>query len=171
MEFFRQEYWHGLPFSSPEDLPSPGTEHKSPALQAGSLLSKPSGEPLWLGSIISWNLTHNFGISYTSFLRQCTDLTVILLSPLTYPRGVEMHQLEVYQMRKQRKRSNPRQTHTGTMWWMLFRKEGNLAIGQQNISSPGSQMVLSVEIQGVEAHTPWIHLVLAPTLALLIWCP
>lgn len=82
-------------------------------------------------------------------------MTVILLFSLTYPRGVEMHQLEVYQMQKQRKRSNPRQTHTGTMYTgMLFRKEGNLAIGQQNISSPGSQMVLSVEIQGVEAHTP-----------------
>ena len=34
MEFFRQEYWSGLPFPSPEDLPHPGIEPGSPALQA-----------------------------------------------------------------------------------------------------------------------------------------
>ena len=37
MGFSRQEYWSGLPFSSPEDLPNPGIEPKSPALQADSL--------------------------------------------------------------------------------------------------------------------------------------
>ena len=34
MGFFKQEYWNGLPFSSPEALPDPGTESESPALQA-----------------------------------------------------------------------------------------------------------------------------------------
>ena len=34
MEFSRQEYWSGLPFPSPGDLPNPGTEPGSPALQA-----------------------------------------------------------------------------------------------------------------------------------------
>ena len=37
MGFSRQEYWSGLPFPSPEDLPNPGTEPGSPALQADSL--------------------------------------------------------------------------------------------------------------------------------------
>ena len=36
MEFSRQEYWDGLPFPSPGDLPNPGTECGSPALQADS---------------------------------------------------------------------------------------------------------------------------------------
>ena len=45
MEFFRQEYWSGLPFPSPGDLPHPGIEHMSPALQAGSLPSEPPGKP------------------------------------------------------------------------------------------------------------------------------
>ena len=36
MEFSRQEYWTGLPFPSPEDLPDPGIEPRSPALQAVS---------------------------------------------------------------------------------------------------------------------------------------
>ena len=33
-EFCRQEYWSGLPFPSPGDLPNPGIEPRSPALQA-----------------------------------------------------------------------------------------------------------------------------------------
>ena len=37
MEFFRQEYWSGLPFPSPGDLPDPGIEPGSSALQAHSL--------------------------------------------------------------------------------------------------------------------------------------
>ena len=44
VEFSRQEYWSGLPFPSPGDLPDPETEPGSPALQADSLLSEPSRE-------------------------------------------------------------------------------------------------------------------------------
>ena len=36
-EFSRQEYWSGLPFPSPGDLPDPGIKSRSPALQADSL--------------------------------------------------------------------------------------------------------------------------------------
>ena len=39
--FFRQEYWNGLPFLPPGDLPDLGTEPGSPALQADSLPSEP----------------------------------------------------------------------------------------------------------------------------------
>ena len=39
--FSRQEYWNGLPCPSPGDLPNPGTEPSSPALQADSLMSEP----------------------------------------------------------------------------------------------------------------------------------
>ena len=34
MGFSKQEYWSGLPFSSPGDLPDPGIKPRSPALQA-----------------------------------------------------------------------------------------------------------------------------------------
>ena len=37
LRFSRQEYWSGLPFPSPEDLPKPGIEPGSPALQADAL--------------------------------------------------------------------------------------------------------------------------------------
>ena len=45
MGFSRQEYWSGLPFPSPEDLPNQGIEPRSLALQADSLLSEPPEKP------------------------------------------------------------------------------------------------------------------------------
>ena len=42
--FFRQEYWSGLPFPPPGDLPDPGTEPRSPALPTDSLPSEPPGK-------------------------------------------------------------------------------------------------------------------------------
>ena len=44
MEFSRQEYWSGLPFPSPGDLPNPGIEPRSPALQADTLPPEPPGK-------------------------------------------------------------------------------------------------------------------------------
>ena len=49
MGFPRQEYWTGLPFLSPKDMPDPGIEPASavsPALQVDSLLAEPSEKPL-----------------------------------------------------------------------------------------------------------------------------
>ena len=43
MGFSRREYWSGLPFLSPGDLPNPGIEPRSPTLQADSLTSEPPG--------------------------------------------------------------------------------------------------------------------------------
>ena len=45
MRFSRQEYWSGLPFPSPGDLPDPGIRPGYPALQADSLPSEPLGKP------------------------------------------------------------------------------------------------------------------------------
>ena len=42
MVFSRQEYWSGLPFPSPGDVPNPGIEPRSPALQADALTSEQS---------------------------------------------------------------------------------------------------------------------------------
>ena len=44
MEFSRQEYLSGLPFSSPGDLSNPGIKPGSPALQTDALPSEPPGE-------------------------------------------------------------------------------------------------------------------------------
>ena len=45
MGFSRQEYWNGLPFPSPGNLPYPGVKPGSPALEADSLPSEPPGKP------------------------------------------------------------------------------------------------------------------------------
>ena len=52
MEFSRQEYWSGLPFPSPEDLPNPGIEPGSPALQADALPSEPPGKHVYMEATI-----------------------------------------------------------------------------------------------------------------------
>ena len=46
MGFSRQEYWSGLPFPPPGDLPDPGIKPGSPVLQADSLSTKPPGKLL-----------------------------------------------------------------------------------------------------------------------------
>ena len=54
MGFSRQEYWSGLPFPSPGDLPNPGIEPRSPPLQADALTSEPPGK-CWAGRSTNWN--------------------------------------------------------------------------------------------------------------------
>ena len=46
MGFYRQEYWSGLPLSSPGDLPDPGIKPRSPTWQADALPSEPPGKPV-----------------------------------------------------------------------------------------------------------------------------
>jgi len=45
MEFSRQEYWSGLPFPTPEDLPDLGIKPVSPALAGRFFTTEPPGNP------------------------------------------------------------------------------------------------------------------------------
>ena len=74
MGFSRQEYWSGLPFPSPGDLPDPGIEPGSPALQADSLLTEPPGLAPKVCPIL-WTIAHQAPLS-TEFSRQeyCSEL-------------------------------------------------------------------------------------------------
>ena len=56
MGFSKQEYWSGLPFTSPGDLPDPRIKPGSPALQADALSSKPPGKPQPLFKQTSWQI-------------------------------------------------------------------------------------------------------------------
>ena len=47
VQFLRHEYWSGLPFPSPGDLPDPGMEPKSPALAGGFFTTEPPGKPMY----------------------------------------------------------------------------------------------------------------------------
>ena len=79
MGFSRQEYWRGLPFPFPEDLPNTGIKLTSPALQADSLLSEPPGAPSpqislqalilsWNSSLLSASLTLPFYLPFETSL-------------------------------------------------------------------------------------------------------
>ena len=59
MGFSMQEYWSGFPFPSPGDLPNPGIEPGSPALQADALTSEPPGKPS-LDTLEKWQPTPVF---------------------------------------------------------------------------------------------------------------
>ena len=58
MGFSRQEYQSGLPFPSPEDLPDPGIEPRSPTLQADALPSEPPGKPKNVQTIMQLHSSH-----------------------------------------------------------------------------------------------------------------
>ena len=73
MEFSRQEYWSGLPFPSPGDLPDPGIKPRSPAMQAAALPSEPPGKPFSL-------LTH---IKYCTFIKWVLIYTLPWLSSVS----------------------------------------------------------------------------------------
>ena len=62
MRCSRQWYWSGLPFSSPGDLPDPGIEPGSPALQADSLPTELQGKP----HLQKWMLL-SLGLSFQTF--------------------------------------------------------------------------------------------------------
>ena len=73
MVFSRHEYWSGLPFPSPGDLPDSGVKSRSPAssaLQAGSLPFEPPGKPHWAIPTVY------FGNSVQSLLFKCKHLKV-----------------------------------------------------------------------------------------------
>ena len=59
-EFYRQEYWSGLPCPLPGDLSDSGIEPRSPTLQVDFLLSEPPRKPLTMS-----NMMHLFFLCYT----------------------------------------------------------------------------------------------------------
>ena len=100
MGFPRQEYWNGLPFPSPGDLPDPGIEPRSPALQADSLPSEPRGKPIiylgsWLKLGVSDSKTFLFLCAFYCLLENLghyavlKDELVAILSALDRRAGVQ----------------------------------------------------------------------------------
>ena len=85
MGFSSQEYWSGLPFPSPEDLPEPGIKPGSPALQADALPSKPPGKSIIYISPLLGPPSH-LPESHPSRSSQSTELSFLCYT-------VDSHQL------------------------------------------------------------------------------
>ena len=89
MGFSRQEYWSGLPFPSPGDLPNPGIEPMSPALQADSLPTELGRKPIILpGTLqfLNWLMAEiALRCLVVSFLWEgITNTYYILFNPLSW---------------------------------------------------------------------------------------
>ena len=80
MGFSRQEYWSGLPFPSSGDLPNPGMEPGSPALQTDALPSEPPGNPEVNKGTPNRGLICQITL-LIPFLQVCIDAIVTLLCP------------------------------------------------------------------------------------------
>ena len=76
MEFSKQEYWSGLPCPPPGDLPNPGIEHRSLALQVDALRSEPPGKPKNTGVGSLSLLQGNFLTQGRNLHLSCTGLWV-----------------------------------------------------------------------------------------------
>ena len=78
MEFSRQEYWNGLPFPTSRDLPNPGMEPMSPALQVDSLLFEPPGKPTkWE----VWGSVRNLGLADNMIVHGASLVTQLVKNP------------------------------------------------------------------------------------------
>ena len=75
--FPRQEYWSGLPFSSPGDLPNPNT---SPALVGGFFTTEPPGKPsLNLGELLGSHLLTPWALFCDHWYMRCVWEPVIFI--------------------------------------------------------------------------------------------
>ena len=84
VRFPRQNYWSGLPFASPGDLPDPGIEHASPALAGRFFTTEPPGKPKGMVlSIVSDCLCTEFRNSPPRFLVHET-VTMCVIHTLVY---------------------------------------------------------------------------------------
>ena len=78
MGFSRQEYWSGLPFPSPRNLPDPGIEPESPVLQADSLPSELPGNPSAPLNLLSIFIENSFRAEKSLFYPKAFQYHVLL---------------------------------------------------------------------------------------------
>ena len=78
MGFSRQEYWSGVPFPSPGDLPDPGIEPGFPAFQEDDLTSEPQGSPVAV-QFSKHLLLKRLSFLHCIFLLDSCDLKIFIL--------------------------------------------------------------------------------------------
>ena len=85
MGFSRQEYWSGLPFPSPGDLPDPGIESASPVAPELHCLENPMDGGAW------WAAVYGVAKSQTRLSENLVDVAWVLGSPLGGRRPGQLH--------------------------------------------------------------------------------
>ena len=83
MEFSREEYWSGLSFPSPGDLPNPGIEPRSPALQADALSSELSRKHFFSGSLLKIKDVCNLKLEVCFVTEHSVEVLMFNFSRLT----------------------------------------------------------------------------------------
>ena len=99
MGFSRQEYWSGLPFPSPGDLPNPGIGPGSPTLQADALPSEPPGSigvhKLNLGKYITqqkcWATRYKANTDYNKVCDKIEKINFNIPHQQTYQNIIALH--------------------------------------------------------------------------------
>ena len=99
--FPRQEYWSGLPFPSPGDLPDPGIQPGSPAFQADSLPSEsPPSSVFWTPPYAVLHLGLTWGFLPPEMLFTNLSLKAIIPKPTLRAKNSCCHLLSVWQLDK-----------------------------------------------------------------------
>ena len=88
MGFSRQEYWSGLPFPSPGDLPNPGIEPRSSTLQADSLPAEPQGEAVYYSILLTIAVFY-YQLVFISYCKLSAYFVNLTLSQVCMHRGKE----------------------------------------------------------------------------------
>ena len=95
MEFSRQEYWSGLLFSSPRDLPDSGIKPAFPAIAGGFFTMEPPGQPIYVISGLLFVFPLYWGLPYSSeskeFACSAGDLGLITGSEDTLEMKMAIH--------------------------------------------------------------------------------
>ena len=101
----RQEYWSGLPWPPPRDLPNPGIEPRSPILQVNSLPSAPTGKPKNTGM---GSLPLLLSLFHVNFLTQEPNWDLLHCRQILYQLSYQGTQVGLHQTKYllHRKRSN-----------------------------------------------------------------
>ena len=98
MGFPRQEYWHGLPFPSPRDLPNPEIKPMSPALAGTFFTTEPPGKPLLTCSVFQiWLLI------FCSFLRTISVYACfpcVIIMPSLIPHSAQVWMINLIIIRR-----------------------------------------------------------------------